>query len=175
METERVEVFYLLPSFLLFLRRFFSRRSALGKGGKALGCVVFFSLSFFFRGAVSLLIRVSFKLRRLRLLLLLFCFFSFTVTGKYRPPFFFFNPTLRSPHFSTNNMENPGERRKTTEEMGQGRDGFKPPPLLQINNIAPQKGLFKERRETAQNQSPDSVSDTEKHGFPSEVWCKMLV
>ncbi|TNN73362.1 hypothetical protein EYF80_016525 [Liparis tanakae] len=32
-------------------------------------------------------------------------------------------------------MENPGERRKTTEEMGQGR-AVSSPPLLQINNIA---------------------------------------
>lgn len=44
-------------------------------------------------------------------------------------------PSLRSLHSCANNMENPGERRKTTEEMGQGR-AVSSPPLLQINNIA---------------------------------------
>lgn len=43
--------------------------------------------------------------------------------------------SFESPHFCSNNMENPGERRKTTEEMGQGR-AVSSPPLLQINNIA---------------------------------------
>lgn len=53
------------------------------------------------------------------------------VTSPSSPPL----PSLRSLHSCTNNMENPGERRKTTEEMGQGV-AVSSPPLLQINNIA---------------------------------------
>lgn len=36
-------------------------------------------------------------------------------------------PSQRTPHFCSNNMENPGERRKTTEEMGQAQPVSSPP------------------------------------------------
>lgn len=42
-------------------------------------------------------------------------------------------------------MENPGERRKTTEEMGQAM-AVSSPPLLQINNIAGKAGKSDENR-----------------------------
>lgn len=64
--------------------------------------------------------------------------YTATITGYFSPsspPLSLSLPSLRSLHSCTNNMENPGERRKTTEEMGQGR-AVSSPPLLQINNIA---------------------------------------
>lgn len=91
---------------------FFSRRSAWG-GGKALGYV--------FR-------RVSERLSHSVVSLISLVVVLMSASS---PPL----PSLRSLHFCTYNMENPGERRKTTEEMGQGRP-VSSPPLLQINNIA---------------------------------------